>query len=140
MNLFQWLVHEGSMSSLQQFPVAEMEHLEGTRWQRVGRPVKRLHLEPDCAVQNKRGKKRSCKAKTESKKKRTKESGQSIQTWSWSLTNSLIIREMSICYHNFVVVHPIPLILIPKDSLFNKTLGRALDPRANGTWLSKLTE
>ena len=25
---------------------------------------------------------------------------------------------MSICYHNFVVVHPIPLILIPKDSLF----------------------
>ena len=22
----------------------------------------------------------------------------------------------------------------------NKTLGRALDPRANGTWLSKLTE
>ena len=23
---------------------------------------------------------------------------------------------------------------------FNKTLGRALDPRANGTWLSKLTE
>ena len=24
--------------------------------------------------------------------------------------------------------------------LVNKTLGRALDPRANGTWLSKLTE
>ena len=24
--------------------------------------------------------------------------------------------------------------------LLNKTLGRALDPRANGTWLSKLTE
>ena len=24
--------------------------------------------------------------------------------------------------------------------LKNKTLGRALDPRANGTWLSKLTE
>ena len=26
------------------------------------------------------------------------------------------------------------------NSLINKTLGRALDPRANGTWLSKLTE
>ena len=25
------------------------------------------------------------------------------------------------------------------DSIKNKTLGRALDPRANGTWLSKLT-
>ena len=24
--------------------------------------------------------------------------------------------------------------------LVNKTLGRALDPRANGAWLSKLTE
>ena len=24
--------------------------------------------------------------------------------------------------------------------VLNKTLGRALDPRANGTWLSKLTE
>ena len=29
----------------------------------------------------------------------------------------------------------------PKALLqLNKTLGRALDPRANGTWLSKLTE
>ena len=27
-----------------------------------------------------------------------------------------------------------------RDTLSNKTLGRALDPRANGTWLSKLTE
>ena len=26
------------------------------------------------------------------------------------------------------------------QSIANKTLGRALDPRANGTWLSKLTE
>ena len=26
------------------------------------------------------------------------------------------------------------------ESLINKTLGRALDPRTNGTWLSKLTE
>ena len=26
------------------------------------------------------------------------------------------------------------------NALLNKTLGRALDPRANGTWLSKLTE
>ena len=25
-------------------------------------------------------------------------------------------------------------------NFINKTLGRALDPRANGTWLSKLTE
>ena len=33
-------------------------------------------------------------------------------------TNSLIIHEMSIFYHNFVVVHPIPLILVPKHSLF----------------------
>ena len=24
--------------------------------------------------------------------------------------------------------------------VYNKTLGRALDPRANGAWLSKLTE
>ena len=27
-----------------------------------------------------------------------------------------------------------------QDPFVNKTLGRALDPRANGTWLSKLTE
>ena len=26
------------------------------------------------------------------------------------------------------------------NHIHNKTLGRALDPRANGTWLSKLTE
>ena len=26
------------------------------------------------------------------------------------------------------------------EAVRNKTLGRALDPRANGTWLSKLTE
>ena len=26
------------------------------------------------------------------------------------------------------------------DHFINKTLGRALDPHANGTWLSKLTE
>ena len=26
------------------------------------------------------------------------------------------------------------------ETLSNKTLGRALDPRANGAWLSKLTE
>ena len=26
------------------------------------------------------------------------------------------------------------------EHLSDKTLGRALDPRANGTWLSKLTE
>ena len=28
----------------------------------------------------------------------------------------------------------------PEESLQYKTLSRALDPRANGTWLSKLTE
>ena len=51
-----------------------------------GRPVKRLHPEPDCAVQNKCGNKDHVKqTKTKSKKKRTKESGQSIQIWSWSL-------------------------------------------------------
>ena len=26
------------------------------------------------------------------------------------------------------------------DPIYNKTVGRALDPCANGTWLSKLTE
>ena len=33
-------------------------------------------------------------------------------------------------------------VLIPEGnySSLNKTLGRALDPHANGTWLSKLTE
>ena len=50
-----------------------------------GRPVKRLHPEPDCAVQKKRGKKDHVKRKQNLRKKRTKESGQSIQTWSWSL-------------------------------------------------------
>ena len=60
------------MSSLQQFPVAEMEHLEGTRWQRVGRPVKRLHLEPDCAVQNKCGKKDHVKRKQNLRKNELK--------------------------------------------------------------------
>ena len=29
---------------------------------------------------------------------------------------------------------------VRSDCKSNKTLGRALDPRANGTWLSKLTE
>ena len=36
-----------------------------------------------------------------------------------------------------------PLVTIYGDDdhyHINKTLGRALDPRANGTWLSKLTE
>ena len=31
-------------------------------------------------------------------------------------------------------------LLQDKITLMNKTLGRARDPRANGTWLSKLTE
>ena len=35
-------------------------------------------------------------------------------------------------------VHTAPQI--QQDRIMNKTLGRALDPRANGTWLSKLTE
>ena len=37
----------------------------------------------------------------------------------------------------------ISLLRVPGSlciAITNKTLGRALDPRANGTWLSKLTE
>ena len=39
-----------------------------------------------------------------------------------------VLRDLTILYLEIV------------DSIHNKTLGRALDPRANGTWLSKLTE
>ena len=57
------------MSRLQQFPVAEMEHLEMATG---GRPVKKLHPEPDCAVQNKRGKKDHVKRKQNLRKNELK--------------------------------------------------------------------
>ena len=45
-----------------------------------------------------------------------------------------------------IFIRVIPILCPDQDecnifnTVSNKTLGRALDPRANGTWLSKLTE
>ena len=44
-----------------------------------GRPVKRLHLEPDCAVQNKRGKKDHVKRKQNLTRR-------SVEHWTRALT------------------------------------------------------
>ena len=52
-------------------------------------------------------------------------------------SNCITILEK---FHGHLLTYEKKSIEVLLDYYGNKTLGRALDPRANGTWLSKLTE
>ena len=56
---------------------------------------------------------------------------------SWDLSADLFQKLQEITCHIYVSSAHTSSV---NELVINKTLGRALDPRANGSWLSKLTE
>ena len=59
-----------------------------------------------------------------------------MDVWKLCRISALYCSHAKLWLDSFVLDH----YYVWLDSFNNKTLGRALDPRANGTWLSKLTE
>ena len=56
-------------------------------------------------------------------------SGTVVRLYRDTIINKIIVYPVKVCYFNSNF-----------NKNINKTLGRAQDPRANGAWLSKVTE